>query len=87
MTDAVVVAESIAKRYGETVAVADVSLAIPAAILTNVIRVAGTALLSDRDPELGTGFYHIFSGWLVFLAGLGILFAATKILKRLSQSR
>lgn len=60
------------------------ALAIPAAILTNVIRVAGTALLADLDPELGTGFYHTFSGWLVFLAGLGILFAATKILKKLS---
>jgi exosortase len=61
------------------------ALAIPAAIMTNVFRVAGTALLSDVNPELGTGFYHTFSGWLVFVAGLGILFAATKLLKRLSQ--
>jgi exosortase len=62
------------------------TLAIPAAILTNVIRVAGTALLSDRDPELAEGFYHTFSGWLVFLAGLGILLAAAKLLKKLSES-
>lgn len=59
-------------------------LAVPAAILTNVIRVAGTALLADRDPELATGFYHTFSGWLVFLVGLGILLASAKLLKRLS---
>jgi exosortase len=62
-------------------------LAVPAAILTNVIRVAGTALLADRDPELGTGFYHTFSGWLVFLVGLGILLASTKLLKRLSRAK
>lgn len=63
------------------------ALAIPAAIVTNVIRVAGTALLSDRDPELGTGFYHTFSGWLVFLAGLAILLVVAKLLKKLSESR
>jgi exosortase len=63
------------------------ALAIPAAILTNVIRVAGTALLSDRNPELGTGFYHTFSGWLVFLVGLGILLASDKLLKRLSGAK
>jgi exosortase len=62
------------------------ALAIPAAILTNVIRVAGTALLADRDPQLGTGFYHTFSGWLVFLVGLGILLASAKLLKKLSES-
>ncbi len=62
-------------------------LAVPAAILTNVIRVAGTALLADRDPELATGFYHTFSGWLVFLVGLGILLALTKLLKRLSGDK
>jgi exosortase len=62
------------------------ALAIPTAIATNVIRVGGTALLADRDPELGTGFYHAFSGWLVFLAGLGILLASAKLLKKLSES-
>lgn len=59
-----------------------VLLAVPIAILSNVARVTGTALLSEHDPALGAGFYHSFSGWLVFLCGLGLLWVAGRLLRR-----
>jgi exosortase len=63
------------------------AVAIPAAILTNIVRVAGTALLADANPSLALGFYHTFSGWLVFVAGLGLLLAAAKALKMIERRR
>lgn len=50
------------------------ALAPPLAIALNVVRVAGTALLSDRYQEAAMGFYHLFSGWLVLLAGFAALY-------------
>lgn len=47
--------------------------AIPIAIAANVIRVCGTAVLADYRVELAMGFYHTFSGWLVFLVAFGFL--------------
>lgn len=56
-------------------------LATPIAILMNVLRITGTAVLADRQPELAMGFYHSFSGWLVFMLGFGLLFVTSKILR------
>jgi exosortase len=58
-----------------------VLLAIPIAVLFNVLRVAGTALLADRYPDLAMGFYHAFTGWLVFVGGFGVLYASAKLLR------
>lgn len=55
-------------------------LSIPLAIAVNVMRVTGTALLADYRPEWAMGFYHSFSGWLVFVAGFGILWISAKAL-------
>lgn len=46
---------------------------LPLAVFMNVLRVAGTAVLADYDQQLAVGFYHSFSGWLVFVSSLGIL--------------
>ena len=54
------------------------AVAIPLAIGFNVLRVAGTALIGDRDPELAMGFYHLFSGWLVFLCALAVTILTAK---------
>jgi exosortase len=48
-------------------------ISIPLAIAVNVLRVTGTALLADYRPEFAMGFYHSFSGWLVFVLGFGAL--------------
>jgi len=53
---------------------------LPIAVLVNVIRVSGTAIMADHDPELAMGFYHTFSGWLVFLLGILFVLGASRLL-------
>jgi len=60
-----------------------VLLAIPIALAVNVIRIAMTAILAESHPRIASGFYHSFSGWLVYLFGLLALFAAASIFNRL----
>src|SRR6185437_1876125 len=59
-----------------------VAISIPLAIGVNVVRVAGTAILADHNEEFALGFYHAFSGWLIFVAGFGILYLMAKVLHR-----
>jgi exosortase len=54
-----------------------VVLAIPLAVAVNVVRVTGTAVLADHWEAIAYGFYHSFSGWLVFLMGFGALWLIT----------
>lgn len=55
-------------------------ISIPIAIAVNVLRVTGTALLVDLgNPGIAMGFYHSFSGWLVFIGGLGMLWLTAKL--------
>lgn len=54
--------------------------AVPLAIAVNVVRVAGTAVLADYNQAFAMGFYHAFSGWLVFLAGVAALYAVARLL-------
>ena len=58
------------------------AVAPPLAIAVNVMRVAGTAVLSERHQEAAVGFYHLFSGWLVFVAGFGALYLAALALHK-----
>ncbi len=60
-------------------------LSIPLAIAVNVVRVTGTALLADYRLEYAMGFYHSFSGWLVFILGFGTLWALGKLLFRMTH--
>ena len=47
---------------------------IPISIGVNALRVSGTAVLADYDERFAMGFYHSFSGWLVFLLGFASLY-------------
>ena len=60
-----------------------VALAIPTAIFMNVVRIVATAVMAQADPELAEGFFHSFSGWIVFLCGFGILYGLAAALARL----
>jgi exosortase len=60
-------------------------LAIPMAISVNVLRIVGTAVVSETDPGLAEGFYHLFSGWLVFLAGFVGLFVIARTLAAIER--
>ncbi len=62
-------------------------LAIPFAILVNVVRVTGTAFLAEINQEYADGFYHAFSGWLVFLVGFGFFWALAKGLHKVLDTR
>jgi exosortase len=64
-----------------------VLLSAPLGIAVNVFRVTGTAILADYDPELALGYYHFFSGWLVFVIGFGLLWLTTKGIRRFSGPR
>jgi exosortase len=67
--------------------IALVAIAVPIAIFFNVIRIAGTAFLADANPDLATGFYHSFSGWLVYVAGSAALFGACLAFRRIFERR
>jgi len=62
-------------------------LSVPLAIAVNVVRVTGTALLADYRLEFAMGFYHSFSGWLVFVLGFGTLWLVGKLLFRLRRAK
>jgi exosortase len=48
--------------------------AIPVAIVANGVRVAGTGVAAHYyGPEAAQGFFHTFSGWLVFLVAFLML--------------
>jgi exosortase len=56
--------------------------AIPVAILANGVRVAGTGLAAHfYGPGAAQGFFHTFSGWLVFVVAFLLLFAFVRILQ------
>jgi exosortase len=48
---------------------------IPIAVAANSFRIFGTGLLVQYwDPDKAEGFFHTFSGWLIFVVSLLMLF-------------
>jgi exosortase len=48
---------------------------VPIAIVANSLRIVGTGVIIQYwDPAKAEGFYHAFSGWLVFVVSLLLLF-------------
>jgi exosortase len=60
---------------------------IPISIGVNALRVSGTAVLADYDEKFAMGFYHSFSGWLVFLLGFGSLYLFCMLLGALLERK
>jgi exosortase len=55
---------------------------IPLAIVTNAMRVAGTGLAAHYwSPAAAEGFFHTFSGWLVFVTAFAMLMLIARLLK------
>ncbi len=49
---------------------------IPIAVAANALRIVGTGLaVQFWDPERALGFFHEFSGWVIFVVSLALLFA------------
>ncbi len=48
--------------------------AIPLAVVANACRIVGTGLLVEYwNPDKALGFFHEFSGWVVFMIAVGLL--------------
>lgn len=48
---------------------------VPIAVAANGLRIVGTGLIVQYwDPDKAEGFFHVFSGWLVFVVSLLMLF-------------
>lgn len=63
-----------------------VATAVPVAIAANAFRVAGTGALAHYfGDEVAQGFYHDFSGWLVFVVAFVLLLGIGSVLRRIGQ--
>jgi exosortase len=57
---------------------------VPIAVLANSLRIVGTGLLVQYwDPDKAQGFFHAFSGWLIFVVSLILLFLLHRALQLL----
>ncbi|MBU1193720.1 MAG: exosortase/archaeosortase family protein [Proteobacteria bacterium] len=58
--------------------------AVPIALIANIVRVTGTGILAHFfGAQVARGFLHDFSGMVVFIFGLAVLFIEVNILKKL----
>jgi len=61
---------------------------IPIAIASNGVRVAGTGIAAHYiGPEAAEGFFHTFSGWLMFVAAFVMLFVVVRLIIRCAPRR
>ena len=71
------------KSYGFWRALILVGSAVPIAIFTNALRVSGTGVLAHYyGTEVADGFFHSFSGWVVYIVAFLLLFAVGWLLDR-----
>ena len=55
---------------------------IPIAVAANVARIVGTGLCVQYwNPDKAVGFFHEFSGWLMFLVSLTLLYLVHQLLQ------
>lgn len=67
--------------------VAIVVSTVPIAIAANAFRVTGTGLLTHYvSPKAAEGFFHTFSGWLVFVVAFALLFGVGGLLKLVGRA-
>jgi exosortase len=71
------------KRFGTWRSAILVLSAVPIAIITNAARVSGTGILARYyGTEVADGFFHEFSGWVVYIAAFLLLFALGWVLDK-----
>jgi exosortase len=75
-------------RYRVWRAALIVVAAVPIAIITNAARVSGTGVLARYyGTEVADGFFHEFSGWVIYIAAFLLLFAFGWLLDRFNPAR
>jgi exosortase len=66
--------------------IALVIMIAPIAIISNGLRIVLAGVLAYRvTPQSAEGFFHVFSGWLVFLCALLIMLLAHRLLRGLGR--
>jgi exosortase len=76
------------ERFRVLRAVLVVIAAVPIAIITNAARVSGTGVLARYyGTEVADGFFHEFSGWVIYIVAFLLLFAFGWLLDRFNPTR
>jgi exosortase len=61
---------------------------IPIAVAANVVRIVGTGLCVQYwDPDKALGFFHEFSGWVMFVVALVCLFLVHRAMRLISPAK
>lgn len=61
---------------------------VPIAVAANGLRIVGTGLIVQYwDPDKAEGFFHLFSGWLIFVLSLVMLFGLHRLLRASKSER
>ncbi len=71
------------KSYGFWRSTILIVAAIPIAILTNALRVSGTGVLAHYyGTGVADGFFHSFSGWVIYISAALLMFAVGWVMDR-----
>lgn len=85
-TVAVIYGYFLERSAGRRVVLALASL--PIAVAANAARIFGTGLCVQYwDPDKAVGFFHEFSGWLMFVVSLGLLYLVHTSMRGLPGKR
>ena len=75
------------KRYGFWRSTIIVFSAVPIAIFTNALRVSGTGVLARYyGTRVADGFFHSFSGWVIYVVAFLMLFGVGWLLDRVKAT-
>lgn len=76
------------KSYGFWRSTIIVVSAVPIAIFTNALRVSGTGVLARYyGTQVADGFFHGFSGWVIYVVAFLMLFGVGWLLDRLTPNK
>ena len=76
------------KNYGFWRSTVIVISAVPIAIFTNALRVSGTGVLARYyGTQVADGFFHSFSGWVIYVVAFLLLFGVGWILDCVNPAR
>lgn len=76
------------KSYGFWRSMIIVLSAVPIAIFTNALRVSGTGVLARYyGTQVADGFFHSFSGWVIYVVAFLMLFGVGWLLDRVKPTR
>ncbi len=65
-----------------------VVLMLPIAVASNALRVVGTGVLTYFfGPQSAEGFFHLFSGWLIFTAAAAFMLLTHWLLSQVAKPR